>query len=142
VFKSCLEKQTQVSEIFSDCQSKEEKYQRIIELGRETPGLADEDKVEENIVQGCQSTMYLRTRFDGGKVYFDTESDALISSGLAVLLTKVYSGETPEVILKCEPKHLDTMGISSSISPNRANGLYSLHLRMKQEALKCLMANH
>ena len=70
---------------------------------------------------------------------FEAEADALISAGLAALLTQVYSGETPETILKCPPTYLDEIGISASLTPNRANGLYSIHLRMKQEALKLLM---
>jgi cysteine desulfuration protein SufE len=86
--------------------------------------------------------MYLYSTFQDGTVYFAAESDALISSGLAALLLAVYSGETPEAILKCPPNFLEELGISASISPNRANGLYSIHLRMKQDALKWLLASN
>ncbi|MCB1137021.1 MAG: SufE family protein, partial [Chlamydiia bacterium] len=85
------------------------------------------------------SRMYLTSRLENGRVLFEAQSDSLISSGLAVLMLKVYSGETPETILKCEPRYLEELGINASLTMNRANGLASLHLRMKQDALKFLM---
>ena len=83
--------------------------------------------------------MHLLTSKEEGKLYFQAESDALISKGLAALLIAVYSGESPEAILKCPPSYLEEIGITASLTPNRANGLYSIHLRMKQEALKALI---
>src|SRR4029077_20554700 len=93
----------------------------------------------DNLVKGCQSQMYLHSYWSEDKIIFESESDALISSGLASLLVQVYSGETPETILKCSPTYLDEIGISASLTPNRASGLYSMHLRMKQEALRMLV---
>lgn len=139
MYTSCLEKQTEVKKLFHACQNEEEKYGKIIELGRTLPPLDESLKIEENRVKGCQSQMYLHSEAKEGKVYFHACSDALISSGLAYLLLKVYSGETPEAILKCPPTYLEELGIAESLTPNRASGLYSLHLKMKQEALKCLM---
>ena len=139
MLESCLRKQEEMIQLFSKCASQEEKYEVIIGLGRKAKGLAPEYKTSENLVKGCQSTMYLRSWSDDGKVYFQGESDALISAGLAELLLAVYSGETAEAILKCPPDYLETIGISASLTPNRANGLYSIHLRMKQEALKLLL---
>ena len=139
MFASCIKKQNDLKLLFHGLSTQEEKYEKIIELGRAAPSLSDADKIEENLVDGCQSIMYLKTTFNGERVTFQTESEALISSGLGVLLTCVYSGETPETILKCPPTYLDEIGISSAISPNRASGLYSLHLKMKQEAIKCLV---
>jgi cysteine desulfuration protein SufE len=139
MFESCLEKQNQIVSLFSQCGTEEQKYQKIIEMGRELPPLSDVDKVPENIVKGCQSTVYLRSCMSGANVEFAAESDALISAGLAAILIKVYSGETPETILKCAPDYLEKLGLSASLTPNRANGLYSIHLRMKQEALKLYM---
>ncbi|CCB86105.1 MULTISPECIES: SufE family protein [Parachlamydia] len=139
MFLSCLEKQNQIKEIFKVCLTEELKYQKIIELGRALPRLSENHKTLENLVKGCQSTMYLRSYMEEGKVYFEAESDALISSGLAAILIQAYSGETPEAILKCPPDYLEELGISASLTPNRANGLYSIHLRMKQDALKFLL---
>lgn len=139
MFESCLKKQNQVKEIFLSCPSEEAKYEKIIELGRQQAPLAEMYKVPENLVKGCQSQVYLHSYWSEDKIVFESESDALISAGLASLLIKVYSGETPEVILKCPANYLDELGISASLTPNRANGLYSMHLRMKQEALKMLV---
>ncbi len=140
MLEQCLQKQQDIIKLFSGCKTEEQKYELIIDLGRKAKGLTPEFKVSENLVKGCQSTMYLRTWSEEGKVFFQAESDALISSGLAELLLMVYSGEPAEVILKCPPEYLETIGVSASLTPNRANGLYSIHLRMKQEALKVLVS--
>lgn len=140
MYESCQEKQERVKALFAGCSDESKRYEKIIELGRKSSPLPPEAKTEANEVHGCQSRMYLQTTSKGGKVFFETESDALISAGLAVLLTMVYSGETPEAIIKCPPDYLEELGISASVTPSRANGLYSIHLRMKQEALKILLA--
>ncbi|MGZ6329764.1 MAG: SufE family protein [Parachlamydiaceae bacterium] len=139
MFESCLRKQNEIKALFVSCKTEEERYKKIIELGRQVHPLDHQFKVPENIVPGCQSTMYLRAYLDEGNVVFEVDSDALISLGLAVLLLKVYSGEPSEVILKCPPTYLEELGISASLTPSRSNGLYSIHLRMKQEALKLLL---
>lgn len=137
--QSCLEKQKNVKKLFDSCVSEEQKYEKIIELGQKAKPINQIHKIEENRVSGCQSRLYLHTDYHEGKVFFQAESDALISSGLAILLLSVYSGEAPETIIKCPPDYLEELGISTSLTPSRANGLYSLHLKMKQEALNCLM---
>ena len=137
--ESCFEKQNTVKKIFQKCTDEEQKYNKIIELGKKNSPLGDEYKIDDNIVPGCQSIMYLHSKLKDGKVIFKAESNALISSGLAVILLMVYSGEEPEVILKCAPDYLDELGISASLTPSRANGLYSIHLKMKQDALKLLV---
>ncbi len=139
MYDSCLAKQRQIKDLFLACPTEEEKYKKIMELGRGLTPLAADYKVPENLVKGCQSQTYLHSYKESGKVMFEIESDALISAGLAALLTKVYSGEEPEAILKCPPSYLDELGINASLTPNRANGLYSIHLRMKQDALKILL---
>lgn len=142
MFESCLIKQNQVKALFKECTTDEARYQKIIELGRQQPHLKKADKVPANLVSGCQSTVYMTSRLENTQVVFEAEADALISAGLARLLIEVYSGEAPEVILKCPPTYLEELGINQSLSPNRANGLYSIHLRMKQEALKLLLKNY
>ena len=139
MYETCLQKQNEVKELFAPYPSEELKYQKIIELGRAIPPLDPAYKIPENIVKGCQSTMYLHSFMEDGRVIFQAASDALISSGLAAILLKVYSGESPETILKCPPGYLEDLGISASLTPSRANGLYSIHLRMKQDALRWLM---
>ena len=141
MFESCLEKQAKMKDRFIECTSEELKYEKLIAMGKELRGLPEELKVPQNLVSGCQSIMYLSSVYQNGKVYFAGDSDALISAGLASILIDVYSGETPEVILKCPPTFIDELGIGASLTPSRANGLYSIHLHMKQKALKLLMEN-
>jgi cysteine desulfuration protein SufE len=122
--------------LFSTCVTAEEKYQKIIMLGKEQKRLSDTQKTKATQVVGCQSRMYLYSSYEGGLLYFQCEADALISAGLGILLTKVYSGETPHTILTCPPKYLETLAIAQTLTPGRANGLASLYIRIKQEALK------
>jgi cysteine desulfuration protein SufE len=133
--ESCLQKQQHLKEEFSKCLTSEAKYEKIIELGRLQKPLDASFQTPERIVAGCQSKMYLRSYLENDRVIFEAESDALISAGLGVLLTQVYSGETPETVLKCPPDYIKEIGLDTSLSPGRSNGLYSLHLKMKQDAL-------
>ncbi len=135
---NCLKNQEKVKALFASCDSEESKYKKIIELGRGLGHLSTGEKCEENLVKGCQSRMYLFSKMKDGLLFFEAESDALISAGLAYLLIEVYSGEKPEIILTTPPTYLEELGIGDSLTPNRASGLYSIHLRMKQEALKQL----
>lgn len=139
IFESCNKKQEYVKALFAACKNEEQKYEKIIELGRSASPLPPQEKIPQNLVNGCQSQMYLTSQLKDGLIYFRGESDALISAGLSEILIKVFSGETPETILKCPPKYLDDLGIGASLTPSRANGLYSIHLRMKQDALRFLM---
>ena len=139
MYESCIAKQKEVIREFSECQSFEDKYRKIIELGRKLPSIAKELKTPENKIHGCQSNAYLQSYLRDGVVIFEGEADAMISAGIIHLLISVYSGETPEVILKCEPGYIEELGIQASLTPSRANGMASMHLRMKQDALKLLM---
>ncbi|MDR2539846.1 MAG: SufE family protein [Chlamydiales bacterium] len=138
-FESCLRKQTLVKKLFESCITPEEKYQKIIELGKNLPPFPSLGRTSENLVKGCQSTMYLLSCLKERKMYFEVCSEALISAGLAALLLSIYQGEPPEVILKCPPLFLEELGLYAALSPSRSNGLSSLFLRMKQEALKALI---
>jgi cysteine desulfuration protein SufE len=138
LFESCLTKQLRVKELFSICTTAQMKYEKIIELGRKLPPYPKELMTECRLVSGCQSQMYLYTSFFEGKVLFQAYSEALISAGLAALLLAVYNDEPPEAILSCPPQFLEDLGIHGSLSPSRSNGLASLFLRMKMEAIKFL----
>ena len=131
---SCLQKQTQVVTLFAECSNDEEKYKKIIALGKASRGTVPE--VPSLLVSGCQSKVYLQATLDNDKVYFKAQSDALISAGLAEILIQVYSGESPKVILTSPPNYLKELGLDASLTPSRANGLYSIHLKMQQEALR------
>lgn len=136
---SCLLKQKAIKAFFSQCQHAEARYGAIIEMGKKLVPLDPQHKNPGNLVKGCQSTMYLHATLNEGTVIFSAESDAMISAGLAALLIEVYSGETPETILTCAPAYVEELGLRTSLTPSRANGLYSIHLKMKQEALRLLL---
>ena len=135
-----FEKQQKLIALFSQCRNEESKYNLIIQLGRQLQTLPPQHHTLENQVQGCQSRMYLHTVKENGRLLFSVYSEALISLGLAALLVNVYNGETAETILTAAPDYLETFGLKNSLTPSRANGLYSIHLRMKQDALKHLLA--
>lgn len=132
--------------IFISTLSSEERYLRIIDLGRTLTGYPDKLRIPNLQVQGCQSILYLSSKFTDGKIFFEAHSDALISAGLAAILIFVYSGGSPEEILKTPPIFLNELGILGSLSPSRSNGLANIHLRMKRDALlamkKSLDFNH
>jgi cysteine desulfuration protein SufE len=121
---------------FSNCVTPEQRYNKLMEMGRALPPFPEELKTSTHLVQGCQSILHLHAKLEDGKVFFSASADALISAGLAAVLIAVYSGEAPEIILKHSPKFLQELGISTSLSPNRSNGLAHIHLRMRQEALR------
>jgi cysteine desulfuration protein SufE len=138
-FISCIEKQQKVKQLFSACNSPQQKYEKIIEIGRTLPSYPAQLKSLDNLVRGCQSTMYLYAECHDGKVHFQAFSEALISAGLAALLIAVYNDEPPEAILSCPPTFLEEIGIHGSLSPSRSNGLASLFQSMKIQALNFLV---
>lgn len=135
---SATEKQQAIKEIFDSFASLDAKYEKIIELGKGLPSLSPAARIQENLVQGCQSILYLETTLKEGLIYFNADSDALISKGLAALLIYVYSGETPESLFKEPPLFLKEIGLHQALSPARSNGLASLFKKMQQEALKII----
>lgn len=135
-FTGCLEQQEKVKKIFCSLTA-EEKYKKMMELGKALAPFPPEQKREENRVAGCQSEMYLATSFlPNGHIQFVATSDALISAGLAALLIMVYSDQPPEALFFCQPQFLHDLELFASLSPSRATGLASLLHKMKSEAAK------
>jgi cysteine desulfuration protein SufE len=135
-FDSCLQKQASIKAIFAACSTPESRYQKIIELGRQLPPFNPTSRTPDNLVAGCQSIMHLEATLNNGKLILNADSEALISKGLAALLIYVYSGEAPSTIANCPPSFIQEIGLLTSISPARSNGLASLYHKMRQEALK------
>lgn len=132
-----LKKEKWILKLFENCLDKNQIYEKILELGKKNPPLEGKHKCEDNRVIGCQSQMHLHTYINQNQeICFHASSDSLIASGLAFILTQAYSQENIEVILKHPPKFLEKLKVQQSISINRINGLSSLHLKMKQDALK------
>ena len=112
-----------------------EKYKHIIKLGTKLEPLPEEDHIDENLVKGCQSRVWLTANLDDDKVIFKADSDAAITKGLVSLMVRFYSGQTPETILNTNPEFIGKIGMAQHLSPTRANGLASMVKQMKIYAM-------
>ena len=112
-----------------------DRYQLLIDLGGEQEPLPDEYKTDNNLIEGCQSRVWLQADYVDGKVIFRAESDALIVKGIVSLLIKVYSGHTPDEILEVEPYFVEAIGLKEHLSPTRSNGLLAMIKQMRLYAL-------
>ena len=112
-----------------------DRYQLLIDLGGELEQLPEDLKTDNNLIEGCQSNVWLDARYEDGKVVFKADGDALIVKGLVSLLVKVYSGHTPDEILDAEPYFVEAIGLKEHLSPTRSNGLLAMIKQMKLYAL-------
>ena len=112
-----------------------DRYQLLIDLGNEQEPLPEEYKTDNNLIEGCQSRVWLQADVIDGKVIFRAESDALIVKGIVALLIKVYSGHTPDEILAAEPYFVEAIGLKEHLSPTRSNGLVAMIKQMRLYAL-------
>ncbi len=112
-----------------------DKYQMIIDLGNELPPLNPEFKTEDNLIEGCQSRVWLHAQFSNGLIHFEADSDAIITKGLIGLLIRVLSDHTPQEILDCDVHFIDEIGLTQHLSPTRSNGLLSMLKQIKTYAL-------
>ncbi len=129
------EKQDEIIDEFSGFDDWLDRYQLLIDLGGEQPALPEEYKTDNNLIEGCQSRVWLQADFEDGRVLFRAESDALIVKGIVALLIKVYSGHTPDEILASEPYFVEAIGLKEHLSPTRSNGLLSMIKQMRLYAL-------
>ena len=127
--------QDSIIEEFSDFEDWLDRYQLLIDLGNEQEPLPEEYKTDNNLIEGCQSRVWLQADFVDGKVLFRAESDALIVKGIVSLLIKVYSGRTPDEILESEPYFVEAIGLKEHLSPTRSNGLVAMIKQMRLYAL-------
>ena len=127
--------QDSIIEEFSDFEDWLDRYQLLIDLGGEQEPLPQEYKTDNNLIEGCQSRVWLQADLVDGKVQFRAESDALIVKGIVSLLIKVYSGHTPDEILEVEPYFVEAIGLKEHLSPTRSNGLLAMIKQMKMYAL-------
>ena len=133
--KTINELQDEVIEEFSDFDNWMDKYQLLIDLGNEQEPLAPEYKNDQNLIDGCQSRVWLQADLVDGKVEFQAESDALIVKGIIALLIKVVSGHTPDEILENELYFIEAIGLKEHLSPTRSNGLLAMVKQMRMYAL-------
>ena len=112
-----------------------DKYQLLIDLGNEQEPLDEKYKTEQNLIDGCQSRVWLQADLVDGKVIFQAESDALIVKGIITLLIKVVSGHTPDEILDSDLYFIEKIGLKEHLSPTRSNGLLAMVKQMRMYAL-------
>lgn len=112
-----------------------DKYQLLIDLGNEQEPLDPQYKTEQNLIDGCQSRVWLQADLTDGKVVFQAESDALIVKGIIALLIKVVSGHTPDEILNSDFYFIEKIGLKEHLSPTRSNGLLAMVKQMRMYAL-------
>jgi len=103
-----------------------DKYEYLIELGKNMPLIDEKDKTDDHLIRGCQSRVWLSCRQEEGKLFFAADSDAIITKGIISLLLKVYNGQTPEAILAADEAFIEKIGLRENLSPTRANGLVSM----------------
>lgn len=133
--KTINELQDEVIEEFSDFDDWMDKYQLLIDLGNEQEPLDEKYKTDQNLIDGCQSRVWLQADMEDGNVVFQAESDALIVKGIIALLIKVVSGHTPDEILNSDLYFIEKIGLKEHLSPTRSNGLLAMVKQMRMYAL-------
>ncbi|MBQ2598123.1 MAG: SufE family protein, partial [Bacteroidales bacterium] len=111
-----------------------DKYEYLIELGKEMPLIDEKDKTEDKLIRGCQSRVWLSCRAEDGRLRFAADSDAIITKGIISLLLRVYDGQTPADILASDEAFIEQIGLKENLSPTRANGLVSMIATIKAYA--------
>lgn len=132
----CIDElQDEVIEEFSDFTDWMDKYQLLIDLGNDMEPLEEKYKTESNLINGCQSRVWIHADYQDGKLFFKAESDALIVKGLIALLLRVLGGHTPQEILDADLYFIDRIGLREHLSPTRSNGLLAMVKQIRVYAL-------
>jgi len=129
------ETQEEIVEEFALFDEWMEKYQYIIDLGKDLPLIDEKYKVEENLIKGCQSKVWLHAELVDSKIIFTADSDAIITKGIVGLVIRVFSGHTPKEIVETELFFIDQIGLQEHLSPTRSNGLLSMLKQIKMYAI-------
>lgn len=116
-----------------------DKYNYLIEIGRECPIIDEKDKKEENLIKGCQSRVWVSAKLDNGKMDIKADSDAVITKGIITLLLRVYNNQDPQEVYDSELSFIDKIGLKTHLSPTRSNGLLSMIKQIKLYALAFTM---
>lgn len=135
---SIQEKQQEIIDEFIVFDDWMDKYEYIIDLGKELPRIDEDKKTPDRIIEGCQSRVWLDSAYLDNKLSFHADSDAIITKGIIALLIRVLNDETPENIASANLFFIDEIGLKEHLSPTRANGLLSMVNRMKMDAIKLL----
>lgn len=129
------DKQQEIIDEFAIYDDWMEKYEYIIDLGKDLPLIDPSKKTDDRLIEGCQSRVWLDSSIVDGKMYFSADSDAIITKGIIGLLIRVMNDETPETVAKTDLHFIRDIGLQEHLSPTRANGLASMVKKMKMAAL-------
>ncbi|MFM6934084.1 MAG: SufE family protein [Flavobacteriales bacterium] len=130
------EKQEEIIQEFEIFDDWMEKYEYIIDLGKDLPKIDEAQKTDDRLIEGCQSRVWLDAQFQDERMHFTADSDAIITKGIIGLLIRVLDNETPENVAKADLFFIEKIGLQEHLSPTRANGLLGMVKRLKLEALK------
>lgn len=140
--KSIDEIQDEIIDEFSVFDDWMDKYALLIDLGNSLPPIEEKYKTNENLIEGCQSRVWLQADYRDGRIWFEAESDAIIVKGIVSLLVRVLSGRTPDEILNVNLYFIDRIGLTEHLSPTRSNGLLAMVKQMRMYALAFKVKNN
>ena len=140
--KSIDEIQDEIIDEFSVFDDWMDKYALLIDLGNSLPLIEEKYKTNENLIEGCQSRVWLQADYRDGRIGFEAESDAIIVKGIVSLLVRVLSGRTPDEILNADLYFIDRIGLTEHLSPTRSNGLVAMVKQMRMYALAFKVKNN
>jgi cysteine desulfuration protein SufE len=126
----------EIVEDFALFEDWEGKYEYLIDMAKSLPKIEEKFKVEDNIIKGCQSRVWLHSEKRDDKIFFTADSDAIITKGIVALMVRVLSNQTPSDIVQSDLNFINAIGLKENLSPTRANGLVSMIRRMKEDALR------
>lgn len=132
--KTLQEVENEVVDEFSIFDEWLDKYEYLIETGKSLTNYPEDKKTDDRLIKGCQSRVWLDYKVEDGRIWFNADSDAIITKGIISLLVRIYSGRTPEEILSSDFSVVDRIGLKENLSPTRANGLVSMIAKIKQIA--------
>lgn len=132
------EKQQDIIDEFAVFDDWMDKYEYIIELGKDLPVIEESKKTDDRLIEGCQSRVWLDMELKDGKMHFTADSDAIITKGIIGLLIRVFDNETPKDIATADLHFISEIGLQEHLSPTRANGLASMVKKMKYGALQAI----
>lgn len=135
------EKQQEIVEEFDFLEDWEQKYEYIIDLGKELKGLPEDKKNDDNLIRGCQSKVWIDAEFKEGKLFFNADSDGILPKGIVSLLVSIYSGQPTKDILDSDFKFIEEIGLQEFLSPSRANGLMAMTKQIKFYAVAFQLKN-
>nr|WP_319401390.1 SufE family protein [uncultured Carboxylicivirga sp.] len=127
--------QNEIVEEFSVFDDWMDKYSYLIEIGNDLDGFQEENRLDNNLIEGCQSKVWLHADLKDGKIYYTADSDAIIVKGIVALLVRVMSGRTPDEILESDLSFVEKIGLKEHLSPTRSNGLVAMIKQIRLYAL-------